>query len=351
MSGHPAVPGSPAHEPREVARPRVGRLTSYAHGGGCACKIPPGELEDAVRGLTGQDAPDVLVGLDDGDDAAAVLVRPDLAVLSTADFFTPVVDSAYDWGRIAAANALSDVYAMGGTPVVGINLVGWPRELLPMELMSEVLQGGLDVATQAGCPVIGGHSIDAPEPTYGMAVTGTADPQRLLRNDAARPGLPITLTKPLGVGLLNNRHKATGEVFPAAVETMTTLNRDASAAALAAGVEACTDVTGFGLLGHLYKMCRASGVAAMLDASAVPLVDGTAEALRDGFVSGGTRRNLDWVRPHLTAGTGVSEETLLLLADAQTSGGLLVVGEVPGYPVIGETTALPEDAATLVSVR
>ncbi|RLZ03332.1 selenide, water dikinase SelD [Kocuria tytonicola] len=313
--------------------------------------MPPGELEDAVRGLTGQDAPDVLVGLDDGDDAAAVLVRPDLAVLSTADFFTPVVDSAYDWGRIAAANALSDVYAMGGTPVVGINLVGWPRELLPMELMSEVLQGGLDVATQAGCPVIGGHSIDAPEPTYGMAVTGTADPQRLLRNDAARPGLPITLTKPLGVGLLNNRHKATGEVFPAAVETMTTLNRDASAAALAAGVEACTDVTGFGLLGHLYKMCRASGVAAMLDASAVPLVDGTAEALRDGFVSGGTRRNLDWVRPHLTAGTGVSEETLLLLADAQTSGGLLVVGEVPGYPVIGETTALPEDAATLVSVR
>ena len=350
MSDH-AAPTSPAHEPREDSRPGTGRLTSYAHGGGCACKIPPGELEDAVRGLTGQDAPDVLVGLDDGDDAAAVLVRPDLAVLSTADFFTPVVDSAYDWGRIAAANALSDVYAMGGTPVVGINLVGWPRELLPMELMSEVLQGGLDVASQAGCPVIGGHSIDAPEPTYGMAVTGTADPNRLLRNDAARPGLPITLTKPLGVGLLNNRHKTTGEVFPAAVDTMTTLNRDASAAALAAGVEACTDVTGFGLLGHLYKMCRASGVAATLDASAVPLVDGAAEALRDGFVSGGTRRNLDWVRPHLTVGPGVTEETLLLLADAQTSGGLLVVGEVPGYPVIGETTALPEGTETLVTVR
>ena len=181
--------------------------------------------------------------LDDGDDAAAVLVRPDLAVVSTADFFTPVVDSARDWGRIAAANALSDVYAMGGTPVVAINLVGWPRELLPMELMSEVLQGGLDVAAQAGCPVIGGHSIDAPEPTYGMAVTGTADPQRLLRNDAARPGLPITLTKPIGVGLLNNRHKSTGEVFPAAIETMTALNRDASRAALAAGVEAATDLS------------------------------------------------------------------------------------------------------------
>lgn len=341
----------PADSPAQDPAAGLGRLTSYAHGGGCACKIPPGELEDAVRGLTGQNAPGVLVGLDDGDDAAAVLVRPDLAVLSTADFFTPVVDNAYDWGRIAAANALSDVYAMGGTPVVAINLVGWPRELLPMELMSEVLQGGLDVAQLAGCPVIGGHSIDAPEPTYGMAVTGTADPQRLMRNDAARAGLPITLTKPIGVGLLNNRHKTTGEIFPAAIETMTSLNKAASEAALAAGAEAATDVTGFGLLGHLYKMCRASGVGAMIDAAAVPLVDGAADALRDGFVSGGTRRNLDWVRPSLTAESGISEDTLLLLADAQTSGGLLVVGEVPGYPVIGETTVLPEAAQTFVTVR
>lgn len=190
------------------------RLTDYTHGGGCACKIPPGELEDAVRGLTGQQNPNVLVGLDDGDDAAAVLVRDGLAVLSTADFFTPVVDDAYDWGRIAAANALSDIYAMGGTPVVAINLVGWPRDKLPMELLTEVLRGGLDVGTQAGCPVIGGHSVDDPEPKYGMAVTGIAAPDTLLRNDAARPGLPLTLTKPIGVGILNNRHKRTGEVFP-----------------------------------------------------------------------------------------------------------------------------------------
>ena len=341
----------PTDSPAQDPAADLGRLTSYAHGGGCACKIPPGELEDAVRGLTGQNAPDVLVGLDDGDDAAAVLVRPDLAVLSTADFFTPVVDDARDWGRIAAANALSDIYAMGGTPVVAINLVGWPRELLPMSLMSEVLQGGLDVAALAGCPVIGGHSIDSPEPTYGMAVTGTADPERLMRNDAARPGLPITLTKPIGVGLLNNRHKTTGEVFPAAIETMTALNKDASRAALAAGVRAATDVTGFGLLGHLYKMCRASGVAATLDASAVPLVDGAADALRDGFVSGGTRRNLDWVRPFLSAGSGITEDQLLLLADAQTSGGLLVIGEVPGYPVIGETTEVPADGDALITVR
>jgi selenide,water dikinase len=322
-----------------LTAPGAVRLTGFAHGGGCACKIPPGELEDAVRGLTGQAGAGVLVGLDDGDDAAAVLVRDGLAVLSTADFFTPVVDDAYDWGRIAAANALSDVYAMGGRPVMAINLVGWPRDQLPMELLTEVLRGGLAVASEAGCPVIGGHSIDDPEPKYGMAVTGVADPDRLLRNDAAAPGLPLTLTKPIGVGLLNNRHKATGEVFAEAIATMTMLNRDAAEAALAAGARAATDVTGFGLLGHLHKMCRASGVGAVLDRSAVPLVEGAAQALRDGYVSGGTRRNLDWVRPHLQAAPGVPEDDLLLLADAQTSGGLLVVGEVPGYPVVGHTVA------------
>jgi selenide,water dikinase len=314
------------------------RLTGYAHGGGCACKIPPGELEEAVRGLAGQSNPNVLVGLDDGDDAAAVLVG-DVAVLSTADFFTPVVDDAYDWGRIAAANALSDVYAMGGRPIVAINLVGWPRDVLPLELMTEVLRGGLAVASEAGCPVIGGHSIDDPEPKYGMAVTGVADPNRLLRNDSAAPNLPLTLTKPLGTGLLNNRHKQTGEVFAEAIATMTQLNRDAAEAALAAGVRAATDVTGFGLLGHLYKMCRASGVGAVVDRAAVPIIDSARDALRDGFVSGGTRRNLDWVRPHLRHGADVTEDDLLLLADAQTSGGLLVVGELPGYPVIGHTVS------------
>lgn len=314
------------------------RLTSYARGGGCACKIPPGELEEAVRALAGQHYDEVIVGLDDGDDAAAVRVRDDLAVLSTADFFTPVVDDPFDWGRIAAANALSDVYAMGGTPVVAINLVGWPRDLLPLDMMSEVLRGGLAVAREAGCPVLGGHSIDDPEPKYGMAVTGVAHPDRLLRNDAAEAGLPISLSKPLGLGLLNNRHKQTGESFPQAVEVMTALNRDASIHALDAGARAATDVTGFGLLGHLHKMCRASGVGAVLDVDQIPVIDGAREALTQGFVSGGTRRNLDWVRPHLRPARHVSEDDLLLLADAQTSGGLLVVGEIPGCPVIGHTT-------------
>src|ERR1700742_883878 len=290
------------------------RLTGYAHGGGCACKIPPGELEEAVRGLTGQRGDDVLVGLDDGDDAAAVRVG-EHAVLSTADFFTPVVDDAHDWGRIAAANALSDIYAMGGRPVLAINLLGWPRDVLPVELMTEVLRGGLAVASEADCPVLGGHSIDDPEPKYGMAVTGVADPARLLRNDAAEPGLPLTLTKPLGLGLLNNRHKQTGEVFDEAIAVMTALNRDSAAAAVAAGVRAATDVTGFGLLGHLYKMCRASKVGAVIDRAAVPVIDAAHQALRDGFVSGGPRRTLDWVRPQLRPGGAVTEDDLLLLAD------------------------------------
>ncbi|NYG05784.1 selenide,water dikinase [Phycicoccus badiiscoriae] len=310
------------------------RLTQFAHGGGCACKIPPGELEQMVRGLTGVASPDLLVGLDDGDDAAAVRIEGGLAILATADFFTPVVDDAYDWGRIAAANALSDIYAMGGRPVVAVNLLGWPRDVLPLELAAEVLRGGLDVGVLAGCPVAGGHSVDDPEPKYGMAVTGIGDPDRLLRNDAARAGLPISLTKPLGVGILNNRHKATGEVFPHAVESMAALNDQASRAALAAGIEAATDVTGFGLLGHLFKMARASGVTAVVDAAAMPYLDGARQSLAAGFVPGGSRRNLDWVRPHLDA--SVSDDELILLADAQTSGGLLVAGELPGATVVGE---------------
>lgn len=326
-------------------------MTQLAHGGGCACKIPPGELESVVAGLTGGVPPgsshELLVGLDHGDDAAVVQLDGETAVVVTADFFTPVVDDAYDWGRIAATNALSDVYAMGGTPLVAVNLLGWPRDRLPMELAAEVLRGGLDVAREARCHLAGGHSIDDPEPKYGLAVTGTADPDRLFRLEAGEAGLPLSLSKPLGVGVLNNRHKATGEVFAEAVEVMTTLNRDASRAALVAGVRCATDVTGFGLLGHAYKIARASGVSVRIDPAAVPYVDGAREAVRDGFVSGGTRRNLEWVAPHTRFGPGVDEQEWLLLADAQTSGGLLVVGEVPGATVVGELQPA-QDAALLV---
>jgi len=228
-----------------------------------------------------------------------------------------------------------------------VNLLAWPREVLPMELAAQVLRGGLDVARAAGCHLAGGHSVDDPEPKYGMAVTGVADPGRLMRNNAGRAGLPLTLTKPLGIGVLNSRHKATGETFPHAVATMAALNRDAAAAALTAGAVCATDVTGFGLLGHLHKLARASGVTALVDAAAVPYLEGARDALAAGYVSGGTRRNLDWVRPH-TQADGLSDDELLLLADAQTSGGLLVAGEVPGHPVIGELLPSRGDGITLV---
>jgi selenide, water dikinase len=311
------------------------RLTQYAAGGGCACKVPPGELERILADLpTSREGGDLLVGLDNGDDAAAVRIDDTRAVIATADFFTPVVDDAYDWGRIAAANALSDVYAMGGTPLVAVNLLAWPRDRIPFELAAEVLRGGAEICAAAGAYLAGGHSIDDPEPKYGLAVTGIGDPARLLRNDAGTAGLPLTLTKPLGLGILNNRHKATGEVFSEAVATMTSLNRDASLAALDAGHTCATDVTGFGLLGHLLKLVRASGVSAVLDSAAVPYLEGARASLAQGYVPGGSRRNLDWVRPHVQG--AVTEDELVLLADAQTSGGLLVAGQLPGHPVIGE---------------
>jgi selenide,water dikinase len=322
------------------------RLTQYARGGGCACKIPPGELEAAVASLIPDHPdPDLLIGVEHGDDAAVVRISGDRAVVATADFFTPVVDDPYTFGQIAAANALSDVYAVGGEPLVALNLLGWPREVLDPDLAAEVLRGGFAVATAAGCHVAGGHSIDDPEPKYGMAVTGLADPARLLRIDAGRPGQPLSLTKPLGTGVLNALHKATGEVFPAAIDVMTTLNAEASRAALAAGIGCATDVTGFGLLGHLYKLARASGVTAVVNSAAVPLIDGALAALRAGYVPGGSRRNLAWVEPHTDPGS-LSEEQLILLADAQTSGGLLLAGEIPGATVIGEL--IPQAGPALI---
>ena len=321
------------------------RLTQYAAGGGCACKVPPGELERVLSGLVPASGDDLLVGVETGDDGAVVRIDGDRAVVLTADFFTPVVDDSGDWGRIAAANALSDVYAMGGEPLVAVNLLSWPRDRIPFDVAAEVLRGGAEVCAEAGCHLAGGHTIDDPEPKYGLAVTGTAHAERLLRNDAGVPGVPLTLTKPLGLGVLNNRHKATGETFPEAVSVMTTLNRDASRAALDAGLTCATDVTGFGLLGHLYKLCRGSGVAAVVDHAAVPYLEGARTALADGYVPGGSRRNLDWVRPHL--GTDLPDDELLLLADAQTSGGLLIAGELPGHPVIGHLVASADEHPTI----
>ncbi|HEX6074514.1 MAG TPA: selenide, water dikinase SelD [Micromonosporaceae bacterium] len=326
-------------------------LTKLAKGGGCACKVPAEDLENLLSQLTGlTEVSDerLVVGVEFGDDAAVMAIDglDGRGLVMTTDFFTPVVNDAYDWGRIAAANALSDVYAMGGQPAIALNLLAWPRDLLPPEIIRDVLRGGLDVAREAACLLVGGHSIDDPEPKYGLAVAGFVDLDRMMRMDAAEPGVPLTLTKPLGVGVLNNRHKVTGVEFPEAVASMTTLNREASRAAVAAGARSATDVTGFGLLGHLYKMCRASGVRAVIDVATVPFLDGARESAEAGYVPGGSRRNLDWVAPHLDPGK-YPELDQVLLADAQTSGGLLVAGEVPGYPVIGELLPAGGPALTL----
>ncbi len=271
--------------------------------------------------------PRILVDASSRDDAAVFQTAPDRAIVATVDFFTPVVDSAYDFGRIAAANAFSDLYAMGATPLFALNLVGWPREKLPLELLGEVLRGGGDIARQAGAFVLGGHSVDDPEPKYGMVAIGEAHPDRVVTNSGARAGDALILTKPLGTGILTTALKrdliGAADLAPA-VAAMTTLNAGAARAMLAVGVRAATDVTGFGLLGHLHSLLRASRAAAQVDLAAVPFLPRVRELAERGAIPGGTRRNLESLGGAVTYSAGVDEITKLMLADAQTSGGLLI---------------------------
>ena len=271
--------------------------------------------------------PRILVDAASRDDAAVFQVAPDRALVATVDFFTPIVDDAYDFGRIAATNAFSDVYAMGAAPLFALNVVGWPRERLPLELLGDVLRGGVDVARAAGAFVVGGHSVDDPEPKYGMVVIGEVHPERIVTIAGARPGDALVLTKPIGTGILTTALKR--DLLPAsalvdAVESMTTLNAGAARAMLATGVHAATDVTGFGLLGHLRNMLDASGVAAELDAARVPVLAHTREMLARGAVPGGTQRNLDSLAGAVRFPDSLAQPERLLLADAQTSGGLLI---------------------------
>lgn len=296
---------------------------------------------------------EVLVSLETGDDAAAYALDERRALVATVDFFTPIVDDPRDWGRIAAANAFSDVYAMGAEPKIALNLVSWPVEELPLELLGEVLRGGAEASREAGVAVVGGHTITDPEPKYGMVAMGFADRDRLVRNSTAPAGARLFLTKPLGTGIISTaikRGKAAREQVRAAVATMVALNAAASRAMLAAGAEAATDVTGFGLLGHLNGMLRASGVAARVDAASVPLLPGVLDLARAGVVPSGTRRNHAFLAGLVDWG-GLTEPEQLVLADAQTSGGLLVAAADPdrlraelrnhgvGWAEIGETVA------------
>ena len=269
----------------------------------------------------------MLVDIATGDDAAVYLIAPDRALVVTLDFFTPIVDDPYDFGRIGAANALSDVYAMGGTPLFALNLLSFPRELLSEGLAEEIVRGGADKAAEAGVPVLGGHSIDDPEPKYGMVAVGEVHPDEVLANDAARPGDLLVLTKPLGTGIVATAVKkglCPSSVLSAAVETMAQLNRAAAEAAQAAGVRAATDVTGYGLTGHLHTLLRASGASARIESARVPLLEGAVQLAEAGHIPGGTRRNLADAAGHVAYEGDVPAVLKLLLADAQTSGGLLI---------------------------
>jgi selenide,water dikinase len=310
------------------------RLTTLSHGAGCACKLSPAELHPLLAELPRPDDPNVLVGSDTADDAAAYRVSDDLAILTTVDFFTPIVDDPFDFGRIAATNALSDIYAMGGEPLTALNLVAYSLEELGPDVLREILSGGQEMAARAGVAIVGGHSIDDQEPKYGLAVTGRVHPDRLVRNSTARAGDDLHLTKPVGAGAASTAAKrgvAPDELVAQSIEVMTTLNRDASAQALESDLSAMTDVTGFGLLGHLHELALASGVAAELEASAVPALDGVLELLRgdEPPIAGGTRRNRDWVEAHVDWHADVPDELAWLLCDAMTSGGLLVAA-APG---------------------
>jgi selenide,water dikinase len=309
------------------------RLTSFSHGAGCGCKLGPDDLLAVLAGLDLPPVPaEVLVAADTGDDAAVYRLPSGEAVVATLDFFTPIVDDPYDWGRIAATNALSDVYAMGGRPFLALNIVSWPIDDLPREALGRVLQGGIDAAAAAGVAVLGGHSITDPEPKYGMVVLGLVDPDRIVRNSTATPGAELWLSKPIGLGIIATALKrgvAPAELVATAVELMTTSNAAAAAAMVDAGVEAGTDVTGFGLLGHLHRLLEASGCAAIVDAAAVPLIPGILDLARADVVPGGSKRNHAWLRP-VTDWGDLTPPEQLVLADAQTSGGLLVATHDPG---------------------
>jgi selenide, water dikinase len=313
------------------------KLTALSHGAGCACKLPAAEVHALLAELAPAEDPRILVGNETADDAAVYQLDGERAVVTTADFFTPVLDDPYDFGRVAAANALSDVYAMGATPVVALNLVAWPLESLGRDVLRDVLRGGADVAREARVAIVGGHSIDDPEPKYGLAVTGVVEPGRILRNSTALAGHDLFLTKPIGAGVATTalkREMASPELMAAAVEVMTALNRAAAEAAQAVGASAVTDVTGFGLLGHLHELTKASGLSARVDAASVPMLPGALELVRasEAVIAGGTRRNREWLEQAVSWGAGVDEPHRWLLCDAMTSGGLLIAAPSDADP-------------------
>jgi selenium donor protein len=302
-------------------------LTRFTHGMGCACKLRPQELERVLRSLPPVVDPAVLVGTATADDAAVYRLSEDLAIVQTVDFFTPIADDPYAFGAISAANSLSDIYAMGATPVCALSVVGFPSKRLPLEVLERILIGASETAREAGIEIIGGHCVEDTEPKFGLAVTGTVHPDRILTNAGARAGDLLVLTKPIGTGIVATavkRRIAEPEVATAALGVMRELNRSAAEAMVDVGVHACTDITGFGLLGHLREMAVASRLDAELDAGAVPVLEGARELVAADIVPGGTLDNLAHVSDRVDWPDGFSRVGKILLADAQTSGGLLI---------------------------
>ena len=304
------------------------RLTSFSHGGGCGCKIAPGVLAQILKNSGGGlIPPELMVGIETADDAAVYKLNDTQALIATTDFFMPIVDDPFDFGRIAATNAISDVYAMGGTPIMALALVAMPVNQLPLEAIGQIIKGGETICREAGIPIAGGHTIDSVEPIYGLVVLGLVHPDRVRRNADAKPGDVLILGKPLGVGVLSaalKKGKLGDAGYAQLVKTATMLNKPGIAFAAMDGVNALTDVTGFGLAGHTLELARGAGVSAVIEWGKVPLLAGVSAMAADGFVTGASGRNWDAYGAEITLATTLPATTRDLLSDPQTSGGLLV---------------------------
>jgi selenide,water dikinase len=304
------------------------RLTSFSHGGGCGCKIAPAVLSEILaKGAPSVVPPQLLVGVETSDDAAVWKLNDTQAIVATTDFFMPIVDDPFDFGAIAATNAISDVYAMGGTPLFALALVGMPVGKLPLDVIRKVLEGGESICAKAGIPVAGGHTIDSVEPIYGLVAIGVVDPRHLKRNAGARPGDRLVLGKPIGVGVMSaalKKDRLTPDGYRAMLDSTTRLNTPGTRLGHAEGVHALTDVTGFGLAGHLLEICRASNVGARVEWPAVPLHPGVLDLAREGLVTGASGRNWAGYGASVDLPAGFGDAERALLADPQTSGGLLV---------------------------
>ncbi|MGB9107493.1 MAG: selenide, water dikinase SelD [Telluria sp.] len=304
------------------------KLTSFSHGGGCGCKIAPGVLSEILKNSTGFPVPkELMVGIETADDAAVYKLNDEQALIATTDFFMPIVDDPFDFGRIAATNAISDVYAMGGTPIMALALVGMPVNKLPLETIGQIIRGGESICAEAGIPIAGGHTIDSVEPIYGLVVLGLVHPSKVKRNADARAGDVLILGKPLGVGVLSaalKKDQLDADGYAAMIANTTKLNKPGKALAELAGVRALTDVTGFGLLGHLLELARGAKLTATLEMDRIPLLPGVEQLAHAGYFTGASGRNWDAYGMDVDLGAGVSDTQRVLLTDPQTSGGLLV---------------------------